>query len=142
VNDASLRTALIANGLGAAGAVGVAVFGLLLAQDSLNHVAFALPYLGGLGISLSIAAYGGFLDRKRSVWFGWLSYGALVPSSIAVLGLGMPSLRTGVLPKTELGTFCVGLLILVASFSGTLVARRRARSRLALGQSNNRWRGP
>jgi len=142
VNDAALRTALIGNALGAVGAVGVAVFGLLLAQDSLNHVSFALPHLGGLAVSLPAAAYGGFLDRTRSVWFGWLSYGALMPSTIVLLSLGVPSLRAGALAKTDQGTFFAGLVVFALSFSGTLIARRRARSRLALVQSNNRWRGP
>ena len=140
--NASLRTALIGNVLGAVGAVGVAVFGFLLAQDSLNHVSFASPHLGGMAVSLPVAAYGGFLDRARSVWFGWLSYGALMPSAIVVLSLGVPSLQTGTLSKTDRGTLFVGLLIFAVAFLGTLIARRRARSRLALVQSNNRWRGP
>ena len=142
MNGASLRTTLVASVLGTVGALGLAVFGLLLAQDSLNHVSFALSYLGGLGLSLLFAACGGFLERTRSAWFAWLSYGALLPSAIVVLGLGVPAIRSGTLAKMHWSVFFLGLLIFAVSFSATLIARRRARSRLALVQSNNRWRGP
>jgi hypothetical protein len=131
---------LVAGILGALGALGIVVFGLLLAQDSINHVSFALPHVCGLILSLFLATCGGFLDRTRSAWFGWLSYGALLPSAIIVLGLGVPSLRTGALPKADWAAFFVGLLIFAVSFPATLVARRRARSRLALVQSMNCWR--
>jgi hypothetical protein len=138
VNGASLRTAPVASVLGAAGALGIAVFGLLMAQDLLKHVSFSLTQLGGLALSLLVATCGGYWGRTRSAWFGWLSYGALLPSAIVVLGLGVPSLRLGALPRTDWGAFSVGLVILAVSFPATLIAQRRARSRLALVQSNNR----
>jgi hypothetical protein len=127
VNSASLRNALVPSFLGAVGAVGMGVFGLLLAQDSLNRVSFALPHVGGLALSLLVATCGGFLDRTRFAWFGWLSYGALLPSAFVVLGLGVPSLRTGALPKACGSAFFVGLLLFAVSFPATLIARRRAR---------------
>ena len=120
----------------------MAVSGLLLAQDSLNHAPFALPHLAGLALSMLVAACGGFMDRRRSAWFGWLSYGAMLPSAFVVLGVGVPSIQTGALPKADRGTFFVGLLIFAVSFPAALIARRRARSRMVLVQSNNRWRGP
>jgi hypothetical protein len=141
VNDASLRSTSLANVLGPAGAVGVAVFGLLLAQDSLNHARLSPLHLGGLTVSLLGAGYGGFLDRARTAWFGWISYGAILPSAIAVLGLGIPSLRVGVLPKSDRGAFLVGLVVLAVSFPAAVIARRRARSRLAMVQSNSRPSG-
>jgi hypothetical protein len=128
--------------LGAVGAVGVTVFGLLVAQDSLNHASFAPLHLGGLAGSLLVAAYGGFLDRARSAWFGWLSYGAMLPAAIVVLGFGVACLRTSIFAKTYPGAFLVGLLVLAMSFPATLVARRRAKSRLPLVQSNNSRRAP
>jgi hypothetical protein len=142
VNSFSLPTTIVASVLGAVGALGVVVFGLLLAQDSLNHVSFASLHLGGMALSLLVATYGGFLDRRRSAWFGWLSYGALLPSAIVVLGLGVPSLLFGALPKTDWRAFFFGLLVFGISFPATLIARRRARSRLALVQSNQRLERP
>jgi hypothetical protein len=143
VNGASLRIGLIARVLGAGGALGIMLFGLLLAQDALNHAPFAFLQLSGLTLSLLAATYGGFLDRTRAAWFGWVSYGALLPSAIVVLGIGMPSLRSrsGALLTTDWLPFFIALLVLAASFPATIIARRRARSRLALVQSNQRWRG-
>ena len=142
MTDASVRTALVASVLGAVGAVGMAVSGLLLAQDSLNHVSFALPHLAGLTLWLLVATCGGYMDRARSAWFGWLSYGAMLPSAFVVLGVGVPSLRGAALPRADWGTFFAGLPIFGVSFPAALIARQRARSRLALVQSDNRWKGP
>jgi hypothetical protein len=101
---------LVAGILGALGALGIVVSGLLLAQDSINHVSFALPHVCGLILSLFVATCGGFLDRTRSAWFGWLSYGALLPSAIIVVGLGVASLRNGALPRWTGSHFSLGCL--------------------------------
>ena len=73
---------------------------------------------------------------------GWLAYCAMVLSGGTALTLAVVHVRTGTLPGKDWPLLRVSLLVFAISLPATLVARRRARSRLALVQSNNRWNGP
>jgi hypothetical protein len=141
LSSASVRASLIANLLGAAGAIAAAAFGVLLAQDSLNVVGFLPSHVGGAALGLIVAGLGGVLDRHRSAWFGWLAYGTMLPSGILVLSLGVVHIQTRTLAGADSAVFLVSLLAFAISLPATLMARRRARSRLALVQSNFRESG-
>jgi hypothetical protein len=119
-------TALI---LGAISAAAVAISGILLGADFLNHSGNNLGHFAALGVSALMAGLIGALGRDATPWFGWLSYGFMLGSAVLGLGLGAAVLRTGTLPhdlsyRAVLGT---SLLILVLTIPVVVYARRQAR---------------
>jgi hypothetical protein len=119
-------TALI---LGAISAAAVAISGILLGADFLNHSASNPVHFAALGVSALLAGLIGALSRGAATWFGWLSYGLMLGSAVLGLGLGAAVLRTGTLPhdlsyRAVLGT---SPLILVLTIPIVVYARRQAR---------------
>jgi hypothetical protein len=139
--EASVRNSLVASILGAVGSLGMAVSALLLAEDHVNHTQPASSRAGGLAISMLVAGAAGFLGRTRTPWFAWVSYGAMLPSAIVLLGFGGSLLSVGAFPHSDKGLALLSLAVLAISLPATLIARRRIRARLALAQSNNRSSG-
>jgi hypothetical protein len=113
--------------LGAISAASVAISGILLGVDSLNHSAANPAHFAALGVSALLASLSGALGRGATPWFGWLSYGLMLGSAVLGLGLGAAVLRTGTLPhdlsyRAVLGT---SLLILVLTIPVVVYARRQ-----------------
>lgn len=115
--------------LGAITAAAVAISGILIGADFLNHSAFKAAHFAALGISAILAGLFGALGRGVTPWFGWLAYGLMLGSAVLGLGLGAAVLRTGTLPqdlsfRAVLGT---SLLTLILAVPVVVIARRRAR---------------
>ncbi len=134
----SFRTVFDGSVLGPIGALGMTVFILLLAQDSVNSIPLATSHFAGLTVALIIAVSGGYAGRRRAPWFGWISYGTMVPSAVIAIGLGLPFLLFGALTNGTAVPLYVSLVLLGVSLPAALVARRRVRSTIARVQSNNR----
>jgi hypothetical protein len=116
--------------LGAISAAAVAISGILLGADFLNHSASNAVHFVALGVSVLLAGLIGALGRRGAApWFGWLAYGLMLGSSVLGLGLGAAVLRTGTLPhdvsfRAVLG---ISLLILVLTIPVVVYSRRQAR---------------
>jgi hypothetical protein len=130
MKGSSIRLGHFGHVLGAVGAFGALYSAILVVQDSLDGVSLAVTHISALALSLFAATCGGLLDRARTPWFGWLSYGALLASGGLVLLLGIIHVRTATWPKADLGLLVISLVVFAVSLPATLVARRRARDRL------------
>jgi hypothetical protein len=115
----------------------MSVCGLLLAQGAINAAPLSMAHAAGLAVAAVAAVCGGLLDRVRGApWFGWLAYGALMPSALVALGLGVVYFRTGALPAASSALVPIAVAALVLALPGTIIARRRARARLALARAD------
>lgn len=110
--------------------IALGVSELLALLDWLNHSYPSLPHLLALGLSLTACGVGGFLDRARTAWFGWLAYGTMMAS----VGLGMPlamaviEARAWPPDPNFREVIIMSLLLFSLSLPAVLLARRRIRS--------------
>jgi hypothetical protein len=117
--------------LWAVAAIGVALSGLLLGVDSLNHSKWAPTHIAALGASLLASVLVAALARRLTPLFGALAYGAMMASSVFVFGLAIAVLKTRVFPADPdfRRVLLVSAVVLAVALPTVLTIRRRERAR-------------
>lgn len=113
------------------GALGVALSGVLLGVDTLNHSEWVPSHIAGLGASILFSALVSALARRLTPLIGALAYGAMMASSVFVFGLGVAVLKTRVFPADQdfRRVLLASVVVLAVALPAVLTIRRRERAR-------------